>query len=254
MKEERGMSGTPAKNGGRRRRLAVMIVALAASVAILLAALMGGAHAQDTEPEPNHSDEAPPVLPRSMSGGGLVIPVFPRLEEKKDPSDDSEPKLPAGADLRDSYIILKDGSVLSAADWIKGGLIKNQTGVGMSDYQNRLFLGQVARAMAGVDENQVNHSVVTVGPLRPYEPAMISEPMQMVHGIFRMFVPGSNGYEWNPATSGGGFDRRRATAGDAAVQFEGQFSAAVSQTAADFQEIGTMMNMLSDYKKKHGID
>jgi len=248
------MSGIPAKKGGRRRRLAVMIVALVASVVILLAALIGAAHAQDESADQGDSEKAGATRPAGLTGDALVVPVFPRLGDKKDPSDDSERKLPAGVDLRDSYIIMEDGSVLSAADWIKGSLLKNQAGVGMSDYQNRLFLGQVARAMAGLDENQVNHSVVSVGPPVPFEPKTLSEPMQMIHGVFRMFVPGRDGYEWSPATSGGSFDRRLATAGDAAFQFEGQFSGAVQQTAAEFQEYGTMVNMLKAYKKKHGLD
>ncbi len=248
------MSGTPAKNGGQRRRLAMMIMALVASVVILLAALVGAAHAQDESADEGDSDKVAATPAPGLSGDALVVPVFPRLGDKKDPSDDSEPKLPAGVDLRDSYIIMEDGSVLSTADWIKGSLLKNQTGVGMSDYQNRLFLGQVARAMVGMDENQVNHSIVSVGPPVPFEPKTISKPLQMIEGVFRMFVPGSGGYEWDPAKSGGSFDRRLATNGGAAFQFEGQFSGAVQQTAAEFQEYGTMMNMLNDYKKKQGRD
>lgn len=256
------MSGTPAENRGYRRRLGLMIVALVASVVILLAALMNEVHAQDTA-EPAEDTDAPPKeeaskKPRPVAGAlptsPLVVPVFPRREVKKDPSDDSEAQRPVGEALRDSYIIMEDGSVMTMGDWVKGGLTKNQVGAGMSDYQNRLFLGQVARSMAGVDETMVNRSLVSVGPLVPFEPARISEPLKMIEGILRMFMPGRDGYSWNPATSGGGFDRRRATEGGAAVLFENQFSQAVNQTAAEFQETGTMLNMLKDYKKKQGKD
>jgi len=250
------MSGTPAEDGGRRRRLVVMIIALVLSVAILLAALVNGAYAQAEAKPQAETQEAPEpqMTKETFPDGPLVVPVFPRLREKKAPSDDSEPKLPAGDALNGSYIILEDGSMLTMGDWIKGSLTKGQTGAGMSDYQNRLFLGQVARAMAGMDENMVSRSVVSVGPPVPFKPNTISKPMQMIPGVFRMIVPGTDGYEWDPATSGGGFDRRVATAGGAAVQFEGQFGAALAQTAEEFQETGTMLNMLEAYKKKQAQD
>lgn len=220
------------RNGGGTGRIG--LVALLVSVLILLMAFSEGGRAEEASAKV------------AGSSSPLVIPIFPRQSEK-DPSDDSEHKqLPAGADLRDSYVILEDGSVLSVADWVLGGLNKNDLGAGMSDYQNRLFLGQVARAMVGEDESLVNRSVVDVGPLMPYQaPPPIAEPLQFTQAILTLIMPGRD-RSWSPATSGGGFDRRMATEGGAAVLFEEQFQQTLDQTAADFQKIGMMLNMLDD--------
>lgn len=233
------MPDSMGRKSGARKTPIIVVVAMIASIVILILAVANGAAAQS-----NSDDEAR----GTQKDGPLVVPVFPKMK-KKDPSDDSEVALPKGADLRDSYIIMEDGSVLSVGDWIKGSLTKNDTGIGMSDYQNRMFLGQVARAMVGQDETMVNRSVVSVGPIRRYQaPAPISKPLQALQGLLGMIMPGDS-YQWSPATDGGAFSRRVATEGGAAILFEEQFSEAVQQTAADFQETGAMINMLNAYKK-----
>jgi len=76
--------------------------------------------------------------------GPLVVPVHPRGSEANPP-----------ADITDTYIVLEDGAVVSMADWVLAPLRRSATGAGMSDYDNRFFLGQVARALAGQDQKLV---------------------------------------------------------------------------------------------------
>ncbi|NVJ98655.1 MAG: hypothetical protein HWE25_10915 [Alphaproteobacteria bacterium] len=229
------------------RKGAILIVAFLVSLAILMMVLGKSVSADDSD---SASSGQIDTVQREIEP--LVVPVYPRLRKKpSDDSKDSEP--PKGADLRDSYIIMGDGSVLTMADWIKGSLTKNQTGAGMSDYDTRLFLGQVARALAGRDENQVNRSVVSVGPMRDFKPggvprSVVENSLAGLVGLFLVKMPD----DYTPATAGGAFDRRLATAGGAAVLFEEQFQGAVAQTADEFRELGTMQNMLNAYKRKAG--
>ncbi len=51
----------------------------------------------------------------------LTVPVFPRKEREETPVYKS-------GDLRDSYIQLENGSVISMADWILGSLNKDKAG------------------------------------------------------------------------------------------------------------------------------
>lgn len=213
---------------------------LVTSLSLLVAALASAANAQESET----ADSSP-----------LVVPIFPRSDkDKKDPSPDSENKMPAGADLRDSYIILEDGNVMSMADWVLGGLSKNQTGAGMSDFQNRLFLGQVARAMAGQSEKMVHDSVVDVGPLRTYHPGRRpSLASQLGQFVLAQFMPGlffDMPDDYDPAKVGGGFDPRKRTEGDAAILFEEQFSEAYFWSNGEFHDRGVMKTMLRDYQRK----
>ena len=113
-----------------------VIASFVLSVIIVAALGFVGVHASEDDSEEK----------ASQPDGPLVVPIYPRFQQD---SEDKARKLPEGADLRDSYIVLEDGSVISVADWILGSLHKNDVGAGMSDYQNRLFLGQVARSMAG---------------------------------------------------------------------------------------------------------
>lgn len=240
------------KSGGARhtqprKTVVLMILALAVSLVIILAAFGANAAAYQDTAQSAESDETVAAAP-------LVVPVYPRLNKKKDPSDDSKnQEMPEGADLRDSYIVMEDGSVLSMADWIKGSLTKNQIGAGMSDYDTRLFLGQVARSIAGQGESQVTTDVATVGPLRSYTAGGVpkttaEKTLSGLVGLFLVTMP----EDYSPARAGGGFDRRMATNGGAAILFEEQFQEAVGQSANDLREIGTMLNMLDSYKKKTG--
>lgn len=217
----------------------IVILALVTSFAILVAAIAKPALSQESQGEVTSP---------------LVVPIFPRSDDdKKKPSLDSNKKMPAGADLRDSYIVMEDGSVLSMADWVLGGLSKNSTGVGMSDYQNRLFLGQVARAMAGQSEDLIYRSVVDAGPPRRYHPGpKQSLASQLTQFVIGQFVPGLffDMPDYDPSKMGGGFDPRRRTAGEGAIQFDGQFYDAYELSNGEFHERGTMMNMLRSYEQE----
>ncbi len=216
----------------------IVVLALVTSLVILVAAV--------TKPVFSQESGGKVTTP-------LVVPIFPRSDEdNKKPSLDSDKKMPAGADLRDSYIVMEDGSVISMADWVLGGLSKNSTGVGMSDYQNRLFLGQVARAMAGQGEDLIYRSVVDAGPARRYHPGpKQSLASQLGQFVLAQFVPGLffDMPDYDPSKMGGGFDPRERTAGEGAIQFDGQFHDAYDLSNGEFHERGTMMNMLRDYEK-----
>lgn len=218
-------------------RVSNYIVVLSFVLSVIIVTVSGFADAADTEGD---SEEQ-----ASQPQGPLVVPIYPEFQK-----DDKEetPKLPEGADLRDSYIVLEDGSVLSVADWILGSLNKNNTGVGMSDYQNRLFLGQVARAMAGMDENLITRNVVNTGPAIPYTEPELAAPLQVLKALKNILFP-EMPKNWSPATSGGGFTRNRWQEGHATVLFERQMSDAVESNSGDLWESGTMQNMLKEHIK-----
>jgi hypothetical protein len=215
----------------------LVLLSLVASLVILIAAVASAADAA--------------TAAEAGTDGPLVVPIFPRQDkDKQEPSDDSVPGLPAGEALRDSYIVLQDGSVLTTADWILGGLSKTRTGMGMTDYENRLFLGQVARAMAGQQEDLIHRSVVNAGPPRAYRPGPeLPQALQITRAVLSMLLPGTP-EDYDASKAGGGFNPRLRTEGEAAVLFEGQFSQAYFWSNGEFHERGTMMNMLRDYQKQ----
>lgn len=219
------------------RKVSNYIVVLSFILSVIIVTVSGFADAGVTEGD---SEEQ-----ASQPQGPLVVPIYPEFRTK---DEDEAPKLPEGADLRDSYIVLEDGSVLSVADWILGSLNKNDTGVGMSDYQNRLFLGQVARAMAGMDEDLINRSVVNAGPAVPYREQELAAPLQVLQALKNMLFP-TMPKNWSPATNGGGFTRNRWQEGHASVLFERQMSDALERSAGDLRESGAMQNMLEKHIK-----
>ena len=178
--------------------------------------------------------------------GPLIVPVFPRQLKKQEK--------PVSTDLRDSYIILEDGSALSVADWILGSLTKNNTGVGMSDYENRLFLGQVARAMVGMNENLVHHSFVHVRPttsfLPPAPPGKAMQALQGFVGLVGGVIFAGTPEGWHPAKTGGAFSPLQRSGGDAAILFEGQFSGAMLHSVEDIRDAGIYQIMVDEQKAK----
>ena len=236
-----------------------MTFAVFASLLLLLLAGFGGVAAQESvedAPQPEATSVQKdgqrsvkdPEVPNVLSGlnGPLVVPVFPRGFKNKD--------LPASTDLRDSYIMMEDGSALSVADWILGGLTKNDTGAGMSDYQNRLFLGQVARAMVGMDEKLVNHSFIytrpTVSFRPPPKPGQAMQTLQTIVGaVAGVILPGTP-EGWHPAKTGGAFSQLQQSGGDAAILFEGQFSGAMLHSVQDIRDTGVYQIMLDEQKAK----
>ena len=179
--------------------------------------------------------------------GPLVVPVFPRGRKKIE-------DLPVSTDLRDSYVLLEDGSALSVADWILGSLDKDKSGAAMSDYENRLFLGQVARAMVGMDEKLVNHSYVYTRPTVSFNPPPPPGPaMQALQGVVSLIggaVFSGTPEGWHPAKTGGGFSPLQHSGGDAAILFEGQFSGAMLHSVQDIRDAGVYQIMLEEQKAK----
>ncbi|WP_308911805.1 hypothetical protein [Pseudokordiimonas caeni] len=94
--------------------------------------------------------------PPDEGAAPLVVPVYPRGAER--------PQAPASPDgmptlgIEDTYIVLEDGAVVSMADWVLAAIRRGTPGAGMSDYENRFFLGQVARAMVGEDQKMVSRA------------------------------------------------------------------------------------------------
>lgn len=172
----------------------------------------------------------------------LNVPVFPRFNSKAQPVDIDS--------LRDSYIVLEDGAVLSLADWVLGSLSKSETGVGMSDYENRLFLGQVARAAVGMKQDLVYRSFKDAGPLRSYVPHMPSKPLQAAQALLSNFIPALSP-NWSPRVSGKpeiGNDQDRGLYNS--IHFDGQFEDSLNQTRELFSYQGRLAIMLQEFKQQ----
>lgn len=167
----------------------------------------------------------------------LVVPIFPRLK--------NEDAIKSVEDLKDAYVVLEDGAVISVADWILGSLDKSKVGAGMSDYENRLFLGQVARAVAGLDQDLVYRSFEDAGPPAPFVPHNPPVPLQVAQGLLSMVIPGL-GPGWKPTIPDPKLtsitDRRSGGTG----QFHEQFHEALQQSNGEFLNNGTMRTMLKD--------
>jgi len=193
------------------------------------------------------SDKADTGLSVPSSTANLIVPVYPRASDEK-------ASLPEGADLRDSYIIMEDGSALSVADWILGGLNKDKAGADMSDYESRLFLGQVARAAAGMDEQLVNRSLVNTRPTlsykAPVKPGPAMQALESVVGlVVNTIIPGRP-YDWDASKSGGAFNHLMKTGNTGTANFENFFEEAMMWTAQDFKTLGTMQIMAKEQGKK----
>ncbi len=186
---------------------------------------------------------------KHVPGVPLQVPVVPKSVLKK-----SEGELKTEKDffkaLGNTYIVLEDGSVLSAADWMLGSLKKDNSGIQMSDYESRLFLGQVARSALGLDETLVYNSITDSGPLVVYrEPPPLSAPLQVLQGVIRYFVPGRD-KNWDASKSGGAFSPTMKTGGTGPVLFERQFNESIMWTAEEFQERAIMQKMLDKAQKE----
>ena len=109
-----------------------------------------------------------PVLGQGLdSNPDLDIPTLRVPVHPKSGVDDVPAKSSGDLrlDLQGSYILMEGGGVVSMADWVLGGLTKNQFGIGSTDYEARLFLGKVGRAMLGIDEKMtIARSRVTLFP------------------------------------------------------------------------------------------
>lgn len=182
----------------------------------------------------------PPQQPRQAQQP-LNVPVYPRFKPENRPVDIEG--------LRDSYIVLEDGAVLSLADWVLGSLRKSETGVGMSDYQNRLFLGQVARAAVGMKQDLIYRSYRDAGPLRSFVPHRPSQPAQVAQGFLSYFVPAFRP-NWTSETSGKptlGKDLDQGLYNS--IHFDVQFADSLRQTTERFSYPARLKSMLEDFKR-----
>lgn len=192
-----------------------------------------GAVAQD-QPETAPETEA------SESNAPLIVPIYPRFDKEK--------ALKSIEDLRDAYIVMDDGAVVSMADWVLGSLKKSDVGAGMSDYQTRLFLGQVARAVAGLEQDLVYRSFEDAGPPRSYVPHTPSETLQATQGILSMFIP-ALAPGWKPVVPEPTLANDVAGDNGGTLLFDRQFKDAVYQSSRDLIESGRLQNMLKEAEK-----
>jgi len=200
----------------------------------LSAPLCVSAFAQQADNEPETQQTRTPQQP-------LNVPVYPRFKPENRPIDVEG--------LRDSYIVLEDGAVLSLADWVLGSLKKSETGIGMSDYQNRLFLGQVARAAAGMKQDLIYRSYQDAGPLRSFVPHRPSQPAQAAQGFLSYFVPAFRP-NWTPKTSGKPTLSKDLDRGlYNSIHFDVQFADSLRQTTERFSYPARLQSMLDEFKK-----
>lgn len=191
---------------------------------------IGVVHAQAENTPPSTANNSSLKAP-------LVVPIYPRQTEKE--------ALESIEDLKDKYVVLEDGAVVSMADWVLGSLSKSKVGAGMSDYENRLFLGQVARAVAGLDQDLIYRSFEDAGPPAPYVPHHPPVPLQVAQGLLSMVIP-ALGPGWKPTIPDpkltGITDKRSG----GTIQFDKQFNEALNQSNFDLFYSGTMQTMLKD--------
>ena len=167
----------------------------------------------------------------------LVVPVYPRQTEKE--------ALESIEDLKDKYVVLEDGAVISMADWVLGSLTKSKVGAGMSDYENRLFLGQVARAVAGLDQDLIYRSFEDAGPPAPFVPHNPPVPLQVAQGLLSMVIPGL-GPGWKPTIPDPKLTGITDRHSGGTIQFDKQFNEALNQSNADLFYSGTVQTMLKE--------
>ncbi|UTW57846.1 hypothetical protein KFE96_13565 [Kordiimonas sp. SCSIO 12603] len=205
-------------------------------------------HAQDVEDEKPVKKPSKHTEQSHIPGTPLQVPVVPKAIMRKPEEIKNEKEFFKA--LGNNYILMEDGSVLSAADWMLGALRKDRSGHLMDDYERRLFLGQAARAALGLDETLVHNSLTDSGPLVSYDARpTISKPTQILEGIYRYFVPGRN-KNYRPEVSGGAFHPLAKTGGTGPYLFEKQFNESIMWTAQEFKDHGTFQIMLRDAQKK----
>ncbi len=231
------MFGSKMYNFDRRRAsLCLSIIAFSS----LILALTFGAFAQEAQTARDMTAETQEG--RAQAGSDpLVVPIFPRYTEEQNLKDIES--------LKDNYIVLEDGAIISVADWLLGSLTKSSTGLGMSDYENRLFLGQVARAAAGLNEDLVYRSFENAGPPRTYVPHTPPAPLQAAQGFLSFFIPALRP-GWKPTVPEFTLARSVGHSTDGTILFNRQFQDALSHSTEDLIYFGTFTNMLEDQKKK----
>ncbi|TNE65543.1 MAG: hypothetical protein EP335_05260 [Alphaproteobacteria bacterium] len=235
---------------GRTGR-ALVLGAFTFSLLILLAAALKGVAAEEaSNPAQTNAETGAIPAPRAASqlSAPLVVPVYPL--------DSLREAAPEGADLRDSYILMEDGSVMSVADWILGALNRDAVGAGMTDYQNRLFLGQVARSMAGLNERLVDRTPVP-HPVAGLAESVVGEPLRIGPFSIGGQDAGPNSALLSGAPRGiyalndaiGTDDPAEINMGKIGL-IERPYERHFRYATEDFRLTGTFMNMLRDYQKR----
>ncbi|WP_262696173.1 hypothetical protein [Kordiimonas aquimaris] len=216
---------------------------------VLFVSLQGNAQNSTQNTDGQTSD---PLFQSESSA--LTIPVYPRFKLKQ---------LPATIDnLKDTYIVLDDGSVLSLADWVLGSVTKSNTGAGMTDYQNRLFLGQAARAAVGLSGDLIYRSFQDAGTAIPFTAHRPPEAWQAVQGILSTVIPGlapssrgyDKGFQWAPvapvrASQVGYANNVEQRSSGGAILFDDQFFSALQQTRGEFMERGRIMDIVERFER-----
>lgn len=189
---------------------------------------------------------APEDLPQP-SVSVLRVPVFP-----------TAPDMPAVTidDVANGYIVLDDGAVLTVRDWVLGALNKDMKGHQMTDYDNRLFLGQVARAAAGLDQTLVDRTPGAAGPPRRYTEAVPTAGQafgQAVVGALCMILCGPpDNTSLARGISGGGFNPANTVkpAGQLLTWLgEDWFAQDMQAVTLDFKDAGILKTMVKDAER-----
>lgn len=206
------------------------VIAVAAFFGVgLTSGLATPGMAQDTS-------ETDTSIQGQQADGPLVVPVVPRLEPGDLP--------PTVESLKDSYVVMDDGSVITLADWVLGALSKSSPRAGMSDYENRLFLGQVARAAMGLPQDMIHRSHTDPGAPRPFVPHTPPAPLQAAQGLLAMVIP-ALAPNWSPVVPEPGLSDIANRGNGGTIQFDAQFSEAMFLVNEDFIYEGRLRNMMS---------
>ena len=205
-----------------------------AAIALLMQALGGEVVADQSKPD--RTADAKELRGDGLSSGALYVPVYPKAKEF-DPEQFK--KAPLSQSLGSSYILLEDGSALSVADWILGGLNKNQFGADMSDYESRLFLGQVARAMVGKNQDLTHQSLVYTGPTVSYRlpppPKGFEAVWKNVAGLVMSTILPGTPDDFDYSKTGNSFSKSMIAGDGAAILFQNQFHGSHHAVGRGFQ-------------------
>ena len=89
------------------------------------------------------------AIPEKVSGVEITLDTadevtVPQVQPQNSPLN---PQDKVRSALAKSSFTLENGDVVSMADWIKAGITKNDLTADATDFERRMFLGQVARSM-----------------------------------------------------------------------------------------------------------
>ncbi len=148
--------------------------------------------------------------------------------------------------LEGSYIFLDDGAVLSLADWIIGGLSKNNIKAGASDYDMRLFLGKPALSMLKQSTNKHFQNAASQSSFlnfntHKWNTSTYRLPSSEASKVFNINTHGIYA-TIDPTGSSSGYE---------ITLLEDPYLTAFSRAVDDFKEYGIYQKMIRDYKAMH---